>query len=115
MNNKIGIFSSAVLATVATASTALAHTSSEIGVGFIHPISGIDHLLALLANALVGVLKSVLVAAVAVLALCKVTSPNVPTSKVAGDEEWDGLAEVRKKAAVSGGTEMAVRNPVGDV
>ena len=62
MNNKIGIFSSAVLATVATVSTALAHTSSEIGVGFIHPISGIDHLLALLANAPVGVLAGAFIA-----------------------------------------------------
>jgi hypothetical protein len=54
-------------------------------------------------------------------------SPNVPTSKVAGDNSWAGLAAVRKKAAVSvlaavrkkaavsGGAEMAVRNPVGDV
>ena len=62
MNNKIGIFSSAVLATVATVSTALAHTSSEIGVGFIHPISGIDHLLALLENAPVGVLTGAFIA-----------------------------------------------------
>ena len=62
MNNRLGIFSSAVLATVATASTALAHTSSEIGGGFIHPVSGIDHLLTLLANAPVGVLAGAFIA-----------------------------------------------------
>ena len=59
-------------------------------------------------NALVGLLKSLLSAASAVLAFMKLVAPNVPTSKIAGDEAWDGLSAVRKIAAVSG-AELAQR------
>ena len=62
-------------------------------------------------NAIVGVLKSLLSASSAGLAMCKLTAPNIPTSKIAGNHQWDGLAEVRKTAAVSGqGVELASRN-----
>ena len=62
-------------------------------------------------NALVGLLKSLLSAASAVLAFMKLVAPNVPTSKIAGDEMWaggGGIAKVRKIAAVSG-AELAQR------
>jgi hypothetical protein len=59
-------------------------------------------------NALVGLLKSLLSAASAVLAFMKLVAPNVPTSKIAGNNEWDGLSAVRKIAAVSG-AELAQR------
>ena len=61
-------------------------------------------------NAIVGVLKSLLSAVSAGLALCKVMAPNVPTSKIAGSDVWDGIEEVRKIAVVSGrSTEVEVR------
>ena len=52
--------------------------------------------------------KSLLSAASAVLAFMKLVAPNIPTSKIAGDEEWKGLSAVRKIAAVSG-AELAQR------
>lgn len=54
MKNKLGIFTFAAL--TATAGTAQAHPGTEIGGGFIHPMSGADHLMHLLASAPVGAL-----------------------------------------------------------
>ena len=56
-------------------------------------------------NALVGLLKSL---ASAIIAFMKLVAPNVPTSKIAGDQAWGGLSAVRKIAAVSG-AELAQR------
>jgi hypothetical protein len=54
-------------------------------------------------NALVGLLKSLLSAASAVLAFMKLVAPNVPTSQIAGDEAWanEGVAKVRAIATPS--------------
>ena len=49
MNNKLGLFSLTVLGLAATATSAQAHGAHGVGAGFLHPITGIDHLLALLA------------------------------------------------------------------
>jgi hydrogenase/urease accessory protein HupE len=54
MNNRLGIFTIAAL-TIATGA-AQAHPGTEIGVGFIHPLSGADHLMHLLASAPAGLL-----------------------------------------------------------
>lgn len=54
MKNRLGIF--AFAATAVTATTAQAHNATELGGGFLHPISGIDHLLALIATVPTGVL-----------------------------------------------------------
>lgn len=54
MKNKLGIF--ALAATATTATTAHAHNASELGGGFLHPESGIDHLLALVASVPTGLL-----------------------------------------------------------
>lgn len=49
MKNKLGIFT--ITALTAAASTVQAHPGTEIGGGFIHPVSGADHLMHLLASA----------------------------------------------------------------
>ena len=54
MNNRLGIFIIAAL-TIATGA-AQAHPGTEIGGGFIHPLSGADHLMHLLASAPAGLL-----------------------------------------------------------
>ena len=54
MKNKLGIFSLAAL--MATPGAAQAHTATEIGGGFIHPINGADHLMHLFAGAPAGLL-----------------------------------------------------------
>jgi hydrogenase/urease accessory protein HupE len=55
MKNRLGIFAIAATA-ITTATTAQAHNSTEFGGGFLHPVSGIDHLVALIATAPAGVL-----------------------------------------------------------
>lgn len=55
MKNRLGIFAIAAAAATA-ATTAQAHNSTEFGGGFLHPVSGIDHLLALVATVPAGVL-----------------------------------------------------------
>ena len=65
-------------------------------------------------NVLVSLLKPVLSASTAILALANVVSPNVPTSKLAGDSDFDE-ADVKKhiqryrSESAAGGT---VTNPV---
>ena len=54
MKNKLGIFS--LTALMAMPGAAQAHTATEIGGGFIHPINGADHLMHLLAGAPAGML-----------------------------------------------------------
>lgn len=71
MKNKLGIFALAAMA--ATATTAHAHNSTELGGGFLHPVSGIDHLLALIATVPTGGL----VAGAAVLAVAAVGAVRV--------------------------------------
>lgn len=53
MMNKLGLISLTALIATAGATSAHAHGTAGVGAGFLHPITGIDHLLALLA---VGVL-----------------------------------------------------------
>lgn len=54
MKNKLGLFTIAALTAATTA--AQAHPGTEVGGGFIHPISGAEHLMQLLASAPVGLL-----------------------------------------------------------
>lgn len=54
MKNKLGLFTIAALTAVAGA--AQAHPGTEVGGGFIHPISGAEHLMHLLAGAPAGLL-----------------------------------------------------------
>lgn len=54
MKKSIGIFSIAAL--TAITGTAQAHPGTEIGGGFIHPMSGADHLMHLLSGAPAGLL-----------------------------------------------------------
>lgn len=49
MKNRIGLFSVVLLTAVTTATAAHAHNGTGLGAGFLHPLSGLDHLLALLA------------------------------------------------------------------
>ena len=62
-------------------------------------------------NALVGVLKSLLSAASAVLAFMKLVAPNIPTSKIAGDDDWaeEGVAKVQ---AIIAGDEVLAKEGV---
>lgn len=55
MKNRLGIFAIAAAAAT-TATTAQAHNSTEFGGGFLHPVSGLDHLLALIATIPTGLL-----------------------------------------------------------
>ncbi len=55
MNNRLGIFAIAATATIMAATTAQAHKSTEFGGGFLHPVSGVDHLVALLGSLPTGV------------------------------------------------------------
>lgn len=66
MKNKLGIL--ALAASAITATTAHAHTGTELGGGFLHPEAGIDHLMALIATVPTGVL----VAGAAVLAIAAI-------------------------------------------
>ena len=52
MKNRLGIFT--ISALTAVASTAHAHPGTEVGGGFLHPVAGVDHLVALVASAPVG-------------------------------------------------------------
>jgi hypothetical protein len=52
-------------------------------------------------NALVGLLKSFMCAAAAGLAFCGFVAPNVPSNKVAGDENWTGFHAVVKLLGLS--------------
>ena len=54
MKNRLGIFT--ITALTITTGAAQAHPGTEIGVGFIHPLSGADHLMHLLASAPAGLL-----------------------------------------------------------
>ena len=54
MKNRLGIFT--ISALTAVASTAHAHPGTEAGGGFLHPVAGVDHLVALVASAPVGLL-----------------------------------------------------------
>ena len=54
MKNRLGIFTIAALTT--STSAAHAHPGTEVGGGFLHPVAGADHLVALLASAPVGLL-----------------------------------------------------------
>lgn len=54
MKNRLGIFT--ISALTAVASTAHAHPGTEVGGGFLHPVAGVDHLVALVASAPVGLL-----------------------------------------------------------
>ena len=54
MKNRLGIFT--ISALTAVASTAHAHPGTEVGGGFLHPLAGVDHLVALVASAPVGLL-----------------------------------------------------------
>ena len=49
MNSRLGIFSIACATAILTTTAANAHTGTGLGTGFLHPLSGLDHLLALLA------------------------------------------------------------------
>ncbi|MEC7488868.1 MAG: HupE/UreJ family protein [Pseudomonadota bacterium] len=49
MKNRTGIFSLTLLTALMSATAVQAHSDATIGAGFLHPISGLDHLLALLA------------------------------------------------------------------
>ena len=49
MKNRTGIFSLTLLTALMSATAVQAHSGATIGAGFLHPISGLDHLLALLA------------------------------------------------------------------
>lgn len=62
MKNRLGIFAIAATAATTTTTTAYAHKSTEFGGGFLHPVSGVDHLLALLASAPAGLLVGGVVA-----------------------------------------------------
>ena len=44
MKNRLGIFT--ISALTAVASTAHAHPGTEVGGGFLHPVAGVDHLVA---------------------------------------------------------------------
>ena len=54
MKNRLGIYT--ISALTAVASTAHAHPGTEVGGGFLHPVAGVDHLVALVASAPVGLL-----------------------------------------------------------
>ena len=54
MKNRLGIFT--ISALTAVASTAHSHPGTEVGGGFLHPVAGVDHLVALVASAPVGLL-----------------------------------------------------------
>ena len=54
MKNRLGIFT--ISALTAVASTAHAHPGTEVGGGFLHPVAGVDHLVALVTSAPVGLL-----------------------------------------------------------
>tara|TARA_R110000868_G_scaffold46376_8_gene153258 strand:+ start:25973 stop:26269 length:297 start_codon:yes stop_codon:yes gene_type:complete len=62
MNNRLGIFAIAAATAITTATTAQAHKSTEFGGGFLHPVSGIDHLIALIAGLPAGVIAGGIVA-----------------------------------------------------
>ena len=54
MKNRLGIFT--ISALTAVASTAHAHPGTEVGGGFLQPVAGVDHLVALVTSAPVGLL-----------------------------------------------------------
>lgn len=56
MNKRLGIFAIAATTAVTAATTAQAHNSTEFGGGFLHPVSGVDHLVALIASVPAGLL-----------------------------------------------------------
>lgn len=49
MKNRTGIFLLTLLTALMSATAVQAHSGATLGAGFLHPISGLDHLLALLA------------------------------------------------------------------
>jgi hydrogenase/urease accessory protein HupE len=54
--NRLGIFAIAATTAITATTTAQAHNSTEIGGGFLHPVSGVDHLMALIASLPTGLL-----------------------------------------------------------
>ena len=54
--NRLGIFAIAATTAITAATTAQAHNSTEFGGGFLHPVSGVDHLIALIASLPTGLL-----------------------------------------------------------
>lgn len=140
MNSRLGIFSIAFATAILTTTAASAHTGTAVGAGFLHPLSGLDHLLALLA---VGVWAGraggkklwslpasflVLMATGAVLAIGGIALPGVETAIFASVAILVLLASVAMRlnaalaATVTGGfalfhgaahgMEMAVAAPI---
>lgn len=143
MNSRLGVFSIACATAILTTTAANAHTGTGLGTGFLHPLSGLDHLLALLA---VGVWAGraggkklwtlpasfiVLMATGAVLAIGGVVLPGVETAIFASVAILVLLASIATRlnavlaAAVTGGfavfhgaahgMEMAVTTPTSYV
>ena len=54
--NRLGIIAIAATTAITVATSAQAHNSTEIGGGFLHPVSGVDHLMALIASLPTGLL-----------------------------------------------------------
>jgi urease accessory protein len=44
MNSRLGVFSIAFATAILTTTAASAHTGTGLGAGFLHPLSGLDHL-----------------------------------------------------------------------
>lgn len=140
MNSRLGVFSIAFATAILTTTAANAHTGSGLGAGFLHPLTGLDHLLALLA---VGVWAGraggrklwtlpaafiILMATGAVLAIGGMILPGVETAIFASVAILVLLASIATRlntalaAAVTGGfalfhgaahgMEMAVASPV---
>ena len=140
MNSRLGVFSIAFATAILTTTAASAHTGTGLGAGFLHPLSGLDHLLALLAAGVwagrAGGRKLwtlpasfiVLMATGAVLAIGGTVLPGVETAIFASVTILIMLASIDTRlnavlaAAVTGGfalfhgaahgMEMAVASPV---
>jgi hydrogenase/urease accessory protein HupE len=61
--NRLGIIAIAATTAITAATSAQAHNSTEIGGGFLHPVSGVDHLMALIASLPTGLLVGGAIAA----------------------------------------------------
>ena len=56
MHKRLGIFAIAATTAITATTAAQAHNSTEFGGGFLHPVSGVDHLVALIASVPMGLL-----------------------------------------------------------
>ena len=54
--NRLGIIAIAATTAITVATSAQTHNSTEIGGSFLHPVSGVDHLMALIPSLPTGLL-----------------------------------------------------------